>query len=702
MISCRKDIPDGIPFTFFTSLIREIAEDTAPKTHRKPQNPLDTFNRWLKRLRKDFSPLPPGTTSIIFRFLFPHEDPRRKYGMQETKLSKELADCLCISDSRLVEWEEKGETVCLGDQLRHIMNPACSVRDPDEICSLSIAKVDALLDELAALSRFASDSIHAKFPDKRCMKRETVLRELFRQMTPFDAACLTQIILRDLRPLMYPLCEKQMHYTSALKELKSNCVAELKIYDAMIAWDPQYALRNSYRVCCSLVDACDAFERDKLITMPSFGVQLEIPKSQKGRSLSHALNFLPQSKKVWAETKYDGERAQIHLKISNRVPKIKIFSKSKRDSTDDRLGVHPVILECLRLEKIESVILDAEMVPFSGEKIEGFWKIRRLIESTARGARRRVAGESESEPETQETQFTQISTEQDCPSQLGLVFFDVMYLNGKSLLTQPYQKRRETLEDLIRVLPGKALLAKRQEIDTNYSQQQGGLASFLLPSKRKATDNVNPETSLGRIFAGTLASHEEGLVLKAAESGYNDWKLPWVKLKQDYIPGLGDTVDLVVVGAGWQKERGMELRVPRNTLITFYIGAQTNKEKTADNPALKPHFRVYFTASYGLTRDELEEANFLVKSNDPIRYKDENILPYDFTLDTDTKPQVLLREPLLADLFGDRFTKAHENAYFGIRWARLTKIYRPAERSWREGLSLSEVQTAALQALGVD
>lgn len=44
---------------------------------------------------------------------------------------------------------------------------------------------------------------------------------------------------------------------------------------------------------------------------------------------------------MWVETKYDGERAQIHVWFDeDGSPRIRIFSKSGRDSTLDRAGIH--------------------------------------------------------------------------------------------------------------------------------------------------------------------------------------------------------------------------------------------------------------------------------------------------------------------------------------------------------------------------
>jgi len=171
---------------------------------------------------------------------------------------------------------------------------------------------------------------------------------------------------------------------------------------------------------------------------------------------------------------------------------------------------------------------------------------------------------------------------------LGLVFFDVLMLDSDSLLFKPYTSRRRTLESIITVTPGEAVLAERFPVDMNLAA---------------------PEKALHSIFEACKERHEEGLVLKADDSQYNDFRNPWVKLKKDYIPGYGDTLDLVILGASWDKTRGRSLRgewirtdcpfrisfligncsilsrflfllhlVPPSTFTTFYVGAPTDKE----------------------------------------------------------------------------------------------------------------------------
>lgn len=86
-------------------------------------------------------------------------------------------------------------------------------------------------------------------------------------------------------------------------------------------------------------------------------------------------------------------------------------------------------------------------------------------------------------------------------------------------------------------------------------------------------------------------------MIKPAHAVYNDCRpgCQWIKLKRDYIPGLGDTISCCIAAASWTKERGRELRgkssqysdnvmygltsgrtVPSSCFTTFYVGLLEN------------------------------------------------------------------------------------------------------------------------------
>lgn len=126
---------------------------------------------------------------------------------------------------------------------------------------------------------------------------------------------------------------------------------------------------------------------------------------------------------------------------------------------------------------------------------------------------------------------------------LGLVFFDILSMNSRDLRRTPYEERRQLLEQLVAVIPGQSLLAER----------------CVIQMKRTSTDPISPVEKLKDIFSRSTSVHQEGLVLKGGRSSYGDFKSPWVKLKKDYIPGLGDCLDLLVLGAGYKQDRAVEL-----------------------------------------------------------------------------------------------------------------------------------------------
>ncbi|KAF7356774.1 DNA ligase [Mycena venus] len=666
--------PQGVPFSFFVSLLREISLHSRPKktgTKRDKYSSypaLATLKNWISTLRSKFSPLPENTTAIVFRLLFPEEDARRKYDMQETRLASALADCFGCDHVPLGQWAANGSSGCLGEQVLKVLNKTSS-HAADYISPLSIAEVDDLLEELASHSAYSSISVRNNNPRATRRSKSVILRALYRSLSPLDASFLTQIILKDLRPLLYPL--PHVHYTVALKSFNSVSLIQLSKEDAMNAWDPTRQMLSIYRIRSGFDDAAAAFDAGITGTIvPRIGTPIEIPKSEKGRACLHALEILRASKEIWAETKYDGERAQIHVQIlENGYSRITVFSKSKRDSTLDRYGVHSVIREALSLPeesdldssstKVKSdVILDAETVAWHGDKIDGSYSQVSLMTDVSSGDRH-----------------------------LGLVLFDILMLNGTSLLSVPYSSRRAILESVIQPIPSRVILADRTRIALNI------------------TTNVDDPT-LHHVFAQCLAHPEEGLILKAGEAGYNDMRFPWVKLKRDYIPGYGDCVDLVILGGSWDKNRARELRVAPDAYTTFYIGGLHNADQLKKDPNARPHFHIYFTASYGLSRDGLEETNFLIKSSDAVPYDSNHPpsnLPFTFTIFPGlVPPTVILREPLLAELFGAGFTKTPRSRHYELRFPRITKIFRTRERSWQDGMNLQDLHKVARAIVGKD
>ncbi|KAF8586434.1 hypothetical protein K439DRAFT_1387139 [Ramaria rubella] len=735
---------DCILFEHFVKLLNSISQthprssDSPRKLTNNPRN-LDLVGQWFARVRQ-YDPIPPHTCKIFFRLFFPEEDVRRRYNIKETILAKTLAINvfgLSIGEygtgRELVEWSDYPDAVdkarlgCLGVEVEKALAKRHSRRQGP---SPGIQKIDNLLDELASLSGYSNLGSHHLRSQR---SRVTILRDLYLNLEPLESKFITQIILKDLRPVLYPLTDT--HTTRALLHYKTNALHVLTKWEVMRAWHA--SMPRIYRARATFDEAASAVEmllpthqisQEYDVFSPLLGVPIEIPKSQKGVKLSHTLNFLSGSEEVWAETKYDGERMQIHIDLSRPShQQIMIFSKSKRNSSQDRMGTHPIIRAALGLPSYtedylqypglrehasssrrtvaSSVILDAEMVSYSESKgdIDEFWRIRSLVEGTAHGIRSaRHSSRHKAcadDPESQESHEPEGNQSPECiveslqsngsdngDRHLMIVFFDIMFLNGGSLLGKGYNERRALLERTINVVPGYVTLTRRQRIN---------LSRGIHPALR----------DLALVFAEHVANHQEGLVLKASSSTYNDNRYPWVKLKRDYIPGYGDTIDLVIVGASWNKARARELRVAPETFTTFYIAALDATERPSSGSDLvyrSPRFQVLFTVEYGMDRDQLEAFNLYIKTSEPQPFSDLMLnLPYQFVLQGGfAKPAVMFSQPLLGELFGAGFSKDPGAKYYNLRFPRLTKVWRLSERNWTEGICLTDFQKIARTSIG--
>ena len=99
-------------------------------------------------------------------------------------------------------------------------------------------------------------SLRIKYPTPRppC----AILRHLYDSLSPIEASFVTQIILKDLRPFLYPL--PIFHGTTVPTGYSPPSCKPLHIEDAMRAWDLSGWLLKTYRLKSIVDDATIFFE----------------------------------------------------------------------------------------------------------------------------------------------------------------------------------------------------------------------------------------------------------------------------------------------------------------------------------------------------------------------------------------------------------------------------------------------------------
>jgi DNA ligase 1 len=192
---------------------------------------------------------------------------------------------------------------------------------------------------------------------------------------------------------------------------------------------------------------------------------------------------------VFVEDKFDGIRAQLH-RNSERG---EIYSRDLRRVTDQ----FPELAEQARKFDVD-LILDGEIVAFEQGRKLTFFDLQRRLGRKTEGA----------------DLFASVSA--DVP--VAFITFDLLWLNGRSLLKTPLVERRALLRDL--KLPAQFQIAE------------------VFPA--------NSATEIERCFQQARRRLNEGLMIKDPKSSYTPGArgMFWFKLKKELA-----TLDVVVVGA---------------------------------------------------------------------------------------------------------------------------------------------------------
>jgi DNA ligase-4 len=594
-----------------------------------------------------------GSDAIAFlSCLFPERRPDRVYNLQRKRLASTFGRSLGLGTGRMKElnsWQERDGSdfpQCLEATMAQ-----AEFGEPAPGQELTLEDLDQALDELAARSPFSSPRIRS-YPGPR--DADAILCSLLRKLQSWEAKWLVRMILMNFSPVIVPehLVMDQFHFLLRdLLDLQNSFEAagtiltreRIRLLPSRPARDCQAALKLGIM--------------DELV--PQIGVMVRRPSYEKARSIKQCCQ-MAANRQMSLERKYDGEYCQVHIDLTNRSDWIKIFSKSGKDSTADRVRLHGALKDSLGISANEGrikkhCILEGELLVWNErtKAIEPFHKIRKHVQRSGRW----------------------LGNQADSPASLDehlmIMFYDILLLDDKVVLRETHSKRRQRLESLVKTTPGYAEIGTREKI--NFSSRRA-------------------QEQLRSAFAAAITQHWEGFVLKGCDEPYlalNDTGR-CIKLKRDYIAGLGDTADFAIVGGRRDARTEQNLCLGKLSWTSFYVGCLENKAEVRRFDA-KPVYRIVdVVGEHNMSKDDIlflnEHGKFVQVPF--AAFKEE--LEVNMDQRSMVRPTELFKQAFVAEIYGAGFYKLADNRSFTLRFPRVLKIH--SDRPVSETLSFDELQ----------
>lgn len=369
----------GFKFTFLCDLLSSLEDNKTLKaaSESRNRNPdVRTVTQWFARHGKHLRD--PDTDQLaLLSCMFPEKRTDRVYWLQDTSLARVIGRCLLLGSSRreeLEKWRVSGGAdlgQCVENVMRQAENHTAAGQE------VTVEDIDIALSLIASRCRFSGPRVQRQ---RSAVGVEETLSPLYRRLSSRDAKWLTRMILKShfVHTIPEGLTLRSFHFLLPhllLFQDSFEAAVSLLSSQPIIHFPPR-------------PEAAYAKDLGKIALhhlSPVLGIKVGRPEYYKARSIKHCSNMAEQ-RRMSVERKYDGEYCQIHIDLMKPSDSIQIFSKSGKDSTSDRAGVHQAVKKALRIGTAgcrfeRCCVLEGELLVWSDKRqqIMPFHKLRKLV-----------------------------------------------------------------------------------------------------------------------------------------------------------------------------------------------------------------------------------------------------------------------------------------------------------------------------------
>ena len=258
-------------------------------------------------------------------------------------------------------------------------------------------------------------------------------------------------------------------------------------------------VENAYNICADIGLIAQTLKEQGIEALKKMQIQIGIP------ILPAAAERLPTAKAIIeklgpcvAEPKLDGFRLQIHVDNTGSEPKIAFFSRNLSDMSH----MFPDIKKAAMQLPVKTIICEGEAIVYDADT-ESFLPFQETVKRKRKHNVEQAA--------------------QDMPLQVFV--FDLLYLNGNSLLNNTLKERR-------------------RQLTTLFAQSASSIIKSIEERHFTTADDLEA------YFNQNISAGLEGLVVKREDSLYQPGKrnFNWIKLKRQEEGHLDDTIDCVILG----------------------------------------------------------------------------------------------------------------------------------------------------------